>query len=155
MIAQTDANKVITNYFVEGIGMINTAGERRFYRENAIGSAVAIGHGGGGQESESLYDAYGVERYTSGNVNQRGPLRFAARHGCGFSSNGAPRFMAPRNYLASVRHHKQEWGWAFRPTSPTYCRSRMWGNLKLQHQGRRKDPELTLGTNLRLPPYNS
>lgn len=61
--------------------MISSVGDRRYYRENALGSACTIGHGGGGRESETLYDAYGVERYTSGNVNQRGPLRFAARHG--------------------------------------------------------------------------
>ena len=56
-----------------------SGGERRYYRENALGSQVALTGSGGAQLSRTDYDAFGVEQTLV--AGPKGMFKFGGKSG--------------------------------------------------------------------------
>lgn len=97
VVAETDGTGAVQAYHVPGVGYVDASGAQHYYRENGIGSNVAVTSSTGAVESITEYDAYGQSAVVqSGN---RSSLRFAGKHGYISDDHSGMQMLGARYYL--------------------------------------------------------
>lgn len=108
VIAEVNGSSVITRYHVPGIRFTEPNGKRYYYRENGLGSQVALtgdknsmpGQGNNANvHSRTQYDAFGIERDLSPSTDKRGDFRFAGKHGYVTDTQTGMQLLGARYYL--------------------------------------------------------
>ena len=111
VIAETNGSNVITRYHVPGIRFTESNGKRYYYRENGLGSQLALtgdrgsapGQGNNSNiASRTEYDGFGMENDLTSPSDKRGDFRFAGKHGYITDVQTGMQLLGARYYLPAL-----------------------------------------------------